>query len=41
MNPAKVVTAQAVGGAAGNMITAHNVVAASTTVGLLAVLATK
>jgi lactate permease len=33
--PAVVVAAQAVGGAAGNMITIHNVVAASATVGLL------
>lgn len=33
--PAVVVAAQAVGGAAGNMITVHNVVAASATVGLL------
>jgi len=33
--PAIVVAAQAVGGAAGNMITIHNVVAASATVGLL------
>jgi lactate permease len=33
--PAMVVAAQAVGGAAGNMITIHNVVAASATVGLL------
>ncbi len=34
-DPAVVVAAQAVGGAAGNMITVHNVVAASATVGLL------
>jgi lactate permease len=34
-HPAVVVAAQAVGGAAGNMITVHNVVAASATVGLL------
>jgi lactate permease len=34
-SPAVVVAAQAVGGAAGNMITVHNVVAASATVGLL------
>jgi lactate permease len=34
-NPERVVAAQAVGGAAGNMITVHNVVAASATVGLL------
>lgn len=33
--PETVVAAQAVGGAAGNMITVHNVVAASATVGLL------
>lgn len=33
--PSVVVAAQAVGGAAGNMITIHNVVAASATVGLL------
>jgi lactate permease len=33
--PAVVVAAQAVGGAAGNMITIHNVVAAAATVGLL------
>jgi len=33
--PAVVVAAQAVGGAAGNMITVHNVVAAAATVGLL------
>ncbi|MDR7301187.1 L-lactate permease [Haloactinomyces albus] len=33
--PESVVAAQAVGGAAGNMITVHNVVAASATVGLL------
>ncbi|MGI8650715.1 MAG: L-lactate permease [Rubrobacter sp.] len=33
--PSVVVAAQAVGGAAGNMITVHNVVAASATVGLL------
>ncbi|AHY47549.1 lctP: transporter, lactate permease (LctP) family [Rubrobacter radiotolerans] len=33
--PAVVVAVQAVGGAAGNMITVHNVVAASATVGLL------
>ena len=35
VDPATVVAAQAVGGAAGNMITVHNVVAASATVGLL------
>ena len=35
VDPAIVVAAQAVGGAAGNMITVHNVVAASATVGLL------
>ena len=35
VDPAMVVAAQAVGGAAGNMITVHNVVAASATVGLL------
>ena len=34
VDPAIVVAAQAVGGAAGNMITVHNVVAASATVGL-------
>jgi lactate permease len=34
-NPETVVATQAVGGAAGNMITVHNVVAASATVGLL------
>lgn len=34
-NPEVTVAAQAVGGAAGNMITIHNVVAASATVGLL------
>jgi lactate permease len=34
VSPALVVAAQAVGGAAGNMITVHNVVAASATVGL-------
>jgi lactate permease len=34
-NPAIVVAVQAVGGAAGNMITVHNVVAASATVGLV------
>lgn len=34
-DPAIVVAAQAVGGAAGNMITVHNVVAASATVGLI------
>lgn len=34
VTPATVVAAQAVGGAAGNMITVHNVVAASATVGL-------
>lgn len=34
-NPSVVVAAQAVGGAAGNMVTVHNVVAASATVGLL------
>jgi lactate permease len=34
-SPAVVVAAQAVGGAAGNMVTVHNVVAASATVGLL------
>ena len=34
-DPAVVVATQAVGGAAGNMITVHNVVAASATVGLL------
>lgn len=34
-SPAVVVAAQAVGGAAGNMITVHNVVAASATVGLV------
>ncbi|MEX2581672.1 MAG: L-lactate permease [Gemmatimonadota bacterium] len=33
--PAVVVAAQAVGGAAGNMVTVHNVVAAAATVGLL------
>jgi lactate permease len=33
--PAVVVASQAVGGAAGNMITVHNVVAASATVGLV------
>lgn len=33
--PSVIVAAQAVGGAAGNMITIHNVVAASATVGLL------
>jgi lactate permease len=33
--PALIVAAQAVGGAAGNMITVHNVVAAAATVGLL------
>jgi len=33
--PAVVVAAQVVGGAAGNMITVHNVVAASATVGLV------
>lgn len=35
ISPEVVVAAQAVGGAAGNMITIHNVVAASATVGLL------
>ena len=35
VDPETVVAAQAVGGAAGNMITVHNVVAASATVGLL------
>ncbi len=35
IEPLTVVAAQAVGGAAGNMITVHNVVAASATVGLL------
>jgi lactate permease len=35
IDPLTVVAAQAVGGAAGNMITVHNVVAASATVGLL------
>jgi lactate permease len=35
VTPETVVAAQAVGGAAGNMITVHNVVAASATVGLL------
>lgn len=35
MTPAVVVAAQAVGGAAGNMITVHNVVAAAATVGLI------
>ena len=35
VDPLVVVAAQAVGGAAGNMITVHNVVAASATVGLL------
>jgi len=34
-SPAIVVAAQAVGGAAGNMVTVHNVVAASATVGLV------
>ena len=34
-SPAVVVAAQAVGGAAGNMITVHNVVAAAATVGLI------
>jgi lactate permease len=34
-SPAVVVATQAVGGAAGNMITVHNVVAASATVGLM------
>jgi lactate permease len=34
-NPEVIVAAQAVGGAAGNMVTIHNVVAASATVGLL------
>jgi lactate permease len=34
VSPSLVVAAQAVGGAAGNMITVHNVVAASATVGL-------
>ncbi len=34
-NPEVTVAAQAVGGAAGNMVTIHNVVAASATVGLL------
>ncbi len=34
VEPAMIVAAQAVGGAAGNMITIHNVVAASATVGL-------
>lgn len=34
-SPEKVVATQAVGGAAGNMITIHNIVAASATVGLL------
>jgi lactate permease len=34
VDPALVVAVQAVGGAAGNMITVHNVVAASATVGL-------
>ena len=33
--PLLIVAAQAVGGAAGNMITVHNVVAASATVGLV------
>ena len=33
--PALIVAAQAVGGAAGNMVTVHNVVAASATVGLM------
>ena len=33
--PTLIVAAQAVGGAAGNMITVHNVVAASATVGLI------
>ncbi len=35
VDPATVVAAQAVGGAAGNMNTVHNVVAAAATVGLL------
>jgi lactate permease len=35
VTPALVVAAQAVGGAAGNMVTVHNVVAAAATVGLL------
>ena len=35
VDPAVIVAVQAVGGAAGNMITIHNVVAASATVGLL------
>jgi lactate permease len=35
VNPEKVVATQAVGGAAGNMITVHNVVAAAATVGML------
>jgi lactate permease len=35
VTPAVIVAAQAVGGAAGNMITVHNVVAAAATVGLL------
>ncbi|OLL75939.1 L-lactate permease [Pseudonocardia sp. Ae168_Ps1] len=35
VTPETIVAAQAVGGAAGNMITVHNVVAASATVGLL------
>ena len=35
VEPAVIVAAQAVGGAAGNMITVHNVVAACATVGLL------
>ena len=35
VEPLTIVAAQAVGGAAGNMITVHNVVAASATVGLL------
>ena len=35
VNPVTIVAAQAVGGAAGNMITVHNVVAASATVGLM------
>lgn len=36
VNPATVVTLQAVGGAAGNMICVHNVVAASAAAGLVA-----
>ena len=35
MRPETVVATQAVGGAAGNMITVHNIVAASATVGLV------